>query len=119
MTKRVYKFELREDMPPGFIRNKDYPELSAMTRFLKQYHGKKFLSPKEFEKILEKFPKYLEKHKIKKSENEEQSREMRKGLFIWPSGPSKRYKRYVVYCNALQRGSSHECQFGLLEKIII
>lgn len=116
MTKEVYKFKLRKDMPPGFIRNKDSPEIPAAYRFLKNYHNKKFQSLEEFEKVLDKFKKYLEKHRIKEGKDKERSQEIRRGLFFY-NAYTGNISIHTVYCNAIDgRGSHHECHFGTLEK---
>lgn len=105
---KKYELFLRADMPPGFKKNKVYPELPAMREFLMQYEGRTFKSPEQFEKVLEKFGSYMKKKKVKLSSD----REMRKGLYLAEVNNVEDW--YVVYCNS----ESHAgvCHFGLLQR---
>ncbi len=59
-----YLFNLREDMPLGFIKNEGFPENQAVHKFLQRYDGKTFTDKKEFQAELKKFNDYVFQNEI-------------------------------------------------------
>lgn len=103
-----YRFKLRPDMPPGFIKNEMVPELPVMTEFLKQFNGQAYSRVEEFSKVLKEFPDYLEKSQIPNGID----KVVREGLYIrWREGIG-----YVILCYA--SGMPGACEFGMLERIV-
>lgn len=109
MIEKPYMFRLRKDMPPGFIKNSNHPELPAMRNFLEQYHEQRFGSPEEFGAVLQGYPGYREANHIRSDPDDWTHR----GLYL--SGPHK--GTYRVMCS--NNSHSGYCEFGKLEKKVL
>lgn len=115
-TKTVYKFKLREDMPRGFIKNEQYPELPAINEYLKTYNGKKFESLATFEEgVLQGFLDYLSTKQVPVSSDPE----LRTGLKLekLPQKFEKEGWDYMVFTPATNGPGC--CVFGGLEEITL
>gem|GEM_PF-2148645 len=73
-----YKFRLRNDMPRGFMENRQYPELPAAVSFLSQYENRAFEGTDGFRKVLGLFPKYLSEKQVPEGSD----KALRAGLFL-------------------------------------
>jgi hypothetical protein len=70
-------FRLRKDMPSGFKKNEEYPELPGIHSFLSSFEEKEFESISAFkEQVLDGFLKYLEVNAIPEGNDPK----LRKGL---------------------------------------
>lgn len=74
----VYTFRLRPDMPEGFRKNEQYPELPATVKFLRKFEGIMFGSEDIFRGFLSSFPEYLSNDRIPESSD----KALREGLFL-------------------------------------
>lgn len=110
------RFKLRSDMPIGFKKNEQYPELPAILNYLTPYDKQEFTSPEEFHKqVLSGIIDYLEEQEIPVSEDSK----LREGLDI--EKLEKRFQTpdggwdYLVFTPATNRPG--KCVFGGLEKL--
>ncbi len=112
------KFKLRSDMPPGFKKNPQYPELPAILNYLTPYDKQEFTSVEEFyDQVINGIIDYLEEQKIPVGKDPK----LREGLdvegleerFLTPDGTG--VWDYIVFTPATNRPG--KCIFGGLEKI--
>lgn len=110
------RFKLRLDMPEGFKKNEQYPELPAILGYLIPYDKQEFASLKEFHKqVLSGTIDYLEKQKIPAGEDPK----LREGLAI--KKLKERFQTsdggwdYSILTPATNRPGV--CVFGGLEKL--
>ncbi len=95
----MYQFKLRNDMPPGFVRNPNFPELPAAVEFLRGFEEKKYADKDAFKRDISGFGTYLAQKNI-------QPREM-ESLQLFLDGA----------VGASNDGPSVECHFGTLEQV--
>ncbi|MBA7681731.1 hypothetical protein ES703_90071 [subsurface metagenome] len=110
------RFKLRLDMPTGFKKNEQYPELPAILNYLIPYDKQEFTSPEEFHKqVLSGTMDYLEKQEIPVGGDPK----LREGLdieelkerFQTPDGGWD----YIIF--TLATNEPGRCVFGGLERV--
>lgn len=109
-----YKFQLRQDMPRGFLANSTFPELPAIVRHLKQYDGLIYNAPFEFKQtILKNYLEALATIPVGPDPH------LREGLLLkkLPKDFAKesRFNDYSIYA----KSTSHAgvCVFGFLKSM--
>lgn len=104
-----YRFNMREDLPQGFVENKDFPELPATTEYLSQLQGKTYDNLDKFREAVNSYLQYLLDKKVKITDES-----VRDGIQLFPLVKSENFA-----VGLLNDCISQECHFGKLEKITL